>query len=83
MSEENKQRPSFIFFASHSIKNGAKSLIINVLIKMYLVKIKDQLVLIKQKLAEQCYLKKIQMVRKVHLNISLDIKLMLFQYNYA
>ena len=47
MSEENKQRPSFIFFASHSIKNGAKSLIINVLIKMYLVKIKDQLVLIK------------------------------------
>ena len=47
MSEENKQRLSFIFFASHSIKNGAKSLIINVLIKMYLVKIKDQLVLIK------------------------------------
>lgn len=47
MSEENKQRPSFIFFASHSIKNGAKSLIINVLIKMYLVKTKDQLVLIK------------------------------------
>ena len=47
ISEENKQRPSFIFFASHSIKNGAKSLIINVLIKMYLVKIKDQLVLIK------------------------------------
>ena len=47
MSEENKQRLRFIFFASHSIKNGAKSLIINVLIKMYLVKIKDQLVLIK------------------------------------
>ena len=72
--KEKKSTKKFYLFSLRSMQLKPQILAKNILLKIYFISVSNKLILIMQKLKKQYCLVKNHMVRKVSLNVLLDIK---------